>query len=143
MPPIAPGLSRLELLGYRYLLSIEGNDVASNLKWLMGHNSVVVMPRPTVETWLLEGLLRPYVHYVPVRAAADVPATLAWMRANEAACLQIIANANAWVEEIMRGTTETAVKLIRRGRIDGQAADRRRGVARRVPLKPFFTQSFR
>ena len=51
--------------------------------------------------------------------------------------------ANAWVEEIMRGTTETAVKLIRRGRIDGQAADRRRGVARRVPLKPFFTQSFR
>ena len=36
IPLIAPGLSRLELLGYRYLLSLEGNDVASNLKWLIG-----------------------------------------------------------------------------------------------------------
>ena len=32
------GLSRLELLGYKYLLGLEGNDVTSNLKWLMGHN---------------------------------------------------------------------------------------------------------
>jgi hypothetical protein len=141
VPPVASRLSRLELLSYRYVLSLEGNDVASDLKWLMGHNSVVVMPPPTVESWLLEGLLRPYVHYVPVRSAADVPAALAWMRANEAACLGIVANANAWVEEIMRSTTETSVELIRRGRIDGSAVEdsTRRG----VPVRPVFTESFR
>ena len=33
----------------RYALSLEGNDVATNLKWLLASNSVVVMPSPTME----------------------------------------------------------------------------------------------
>ena len=118
-PPLARDMSRLQMMGFRYVLSLEGNDVASNLKWLLGHNSVVVMPRPTAETWLLEGLLRPWVHYVPVRGAAEVPAALAWMRANEPACLRIVANANAWLDGIMRDTARTAAEVIRQARIGG------------------------
>ena len=156
-------LRRAQLLRHRYLLSLEGNDVASNLKWLMGHNSVVVMPPPTVETWLLEGLLRcgpapisrtdvpsssswvavlmcgparfvfarrPWVHYVPVRRdARDVPAVLAWMRTHEEACLQIVANANAWVEEIMRGSGEAVVRVVRQARLEGSGAEEGAGSA--------------
>ena len=47
------------------------NDVASGLKWMLNSDPVVFMPRPTHETWAMEGLLRPYVHYVPVEA--DLP----------------------------------------------------------------------
>lgn len=111
---LAPELSRVALLRYRYVLSLEGHDVASNLKWLMGHNSVVVMPPPTMESWLLEGLLRPYVHYVPVMNVSDVPRALAWMRANEEACLRIVSQANAWVESIVRETTSDALEMLRR-----------------------------
>jgi hypothetical protein len=93
--------------GHRYLLSLEGNDIASNLAWMLGHNSVVVMPPPQWETFLLQGLLRPWVHYVPVHSPADVPHVLSWMRANEAACLQIIANANAWVEHLLGNNART------------------------------------
>ena len=116
-PPLAGDLSRMQLMGHRYVLSLEGNDVASDLKCLLGHNSVVVMPPPTAESWLLEGLLRPWVHYVPVRSVAEVPAALAWMRTNEPACLRIVANANAWLDTIMRDTAHIATEVIRHARM--------------------------
>jgi hypothetical protein len=53
-------------LTYKYILAIEGNDVASNLKWIMSSNSLAVMPRPTYETWFMEGTLQPGVHYVEI-----------------------------------------------------------------------------
>lgn len=113
---LATELTRPELLRHKYLLSIEGNDVASNLKWLLGHNSVVVLPPPTIESWLLEGLLKPYVHYVPVYNASDVPRALDWMRGHDLECQRIIANANAWVERIVRDSDSEAIELLRKVR---------------------------
>ncbi|MFR9649017.1 MAG: glycosyl transferase family 90 [Rikenellaceae bacterium] len=55
-----------EQLDYKFILSLEGNDVASNLKWIMSSNSVAVMPRPTCETWFMEGRLIPDFHYIEV-----------------------------------------------------------------------------
>ena len=105
---VAPPMSRRQLLQHRYLLSLEGNDIGSNLAWMLGHNSVVVMPTPTWENWLLHGLLRPWVHYVPVASPADVPVVLRWMRSHEAACMRIAANANAWVAHLLaRGAATT------------------------------------
>lgn len=37
-------------LDYKFILSLQGNDVATNLKWIMSSNSIAVMPKPTVET---------------------------------------------------------------------------------------------
>eukprot|EP01083_Nonionella_stella_P288882 983038_1 len=64
-------VNEVKLLQYKYLVSIEGNDVASNLNWLLMSNSVVFMAPPTKETWLMEGLLKPYVHYIPLTYRAD------------------------------------------------------------------------
>ena len=50
-------------LYYKYM-ALEGNDVASNLKWVMSSNSIAVMPRPTCETWYMEGKLIPNYHYI-------------------------------------------------------------------------------
>ena len=54
-------------LKYKFILALEGNDVASNLKWVMSSNSVAVMPRPTCETWFMEGTLIPNYHYIEIK----------------------------------------------------------------------------
>ena len=73
-------MGRRQLLRYRYILSLEGNDIASNLAWLLGHNSLVMMPPPTWENYLLHGRLSPWVHYVPVATPEEVPVALRWAR---------------------------------------------------------------
>ncbi len=63
-----PKLTLPEQLDYKFIVALEGNDVASNLKWVMSSNSVAIMPRPKCETWFMEGRLIPNVHYVEVAA---------------------------------------------------------------------------
>lgn len=60
-------LSPAEQLRYRYVLSVEGRDVATNLKWILASNSLCLMPKPTAETWFMEGILEAGVHYVELR----------------------------------------------------------------------------
>ncbi|KAM3568495.1 hypothetical protein VYU27_009380 [Nannochloropsis oceanica] len=67
-PFLKPSLPQAEQLQYRYLISVEGNDVATGLKWMLASNSVVFMPMPRREIWSREGLLMPWVHFIPVQA---------------------------------------------------------------------------
>lgn len=53
-------------LQFKFIMCLEGNDVASNLKWVMNSNSLAVSPRPTCETWFMEGLLIPNYHYIEI-----------------------------------------------------------------------------
>eukprot|EP01047_Picozoa_sp_COSAG01_P045047 COSAG01_NODE_4122_length_5331_cov_11.476873_7_plen_260_part_00 len=83
-------LSLREMAQCRYLLSMQGNDVATNLKWLLYSNSVVLMQRPNIESWVLEGMLREWVHYVPLRSdLSDLEDNIRWCEANPAAAAQI------------------------------------------------------
>lgn len=59
-------MSIQDQLKYLFVLSLEGNDVASNLKWILNSNSIPVMPIPTVESWAMEFTLQPWVNYVPI-----------------------------------------------------------------------------
>ena len=56
-----------EQLEHKYVLAVEGVDKSSNIQWVMMSGSVLVMPPPSQESWLLEGRLAPWVHYAPVR----------------------------------------------------------------------------
>ena len=76
-------LSQKEILHYKYVLSLPGNDVATNLKWLMMQKSVIVMPIPRVEGWLMEGLLKPYIHFVPLDDPEKVDSVIEWMRTHD------------------------------------------------------------
>ncbi|MDE6008401.1 MAG: lipopolysaccharide biosynthesis protein [Muribaculaceae bacterium] len=51
---------------YRYILALEGHDVASSLQWICGSNCIPVMTRPTVENWLMHGAMIPGVHYIEI-----------------------------------------------------------------------------
>lgn len=58
--------SMADQLTYKYILNLEGNDIATGLKWQLASNSVVFMAKPTTVSFLMEDLLVPFVHYIPV-----------------------------------------------------------------------------
>ncbi|QUM74923.1 lipopolysaccharide A protein [Moritella sp. 24] len=60
-------LSIVEQLQHKFLLCVEGNDVATNLKWAMSSNSLCMMCKPVYETWFMEGKLEAGVHYVELK----------------------------------------------------------------------------
>jgi hypothetical protein len=62
-----PPMNMKELLQYKFILSVEGNDVASNLKWVLASNSVPFCPPFSIQSWILEDHLIPWEHYIPVR----------------------------------------------------------------------------
>lgn len=87
---------------YKYLLSVEGNDVASNLKWALLSNSVVLMPRPTVDSWICESQLQPYIHYIPLENDFhDLDSQWKWCESHPALCQEIIENAHAYMRPFL------------------------------------------
>ena len=61
-----PRVSIEDHFAYRYILALEGHDVASALQWICASNCIPVMPRPTVESWLMHGAMIPGVHYIEI-----------------------------------------------------------------------------
>jgi hypothetical protein len=59
-------LSMADIQCHKVIISLEGNDVASGLKWSLMSQSVVLMPTPTRTSWAMEELLEPWVHYIPM-----------------------------------------------------------------------------
>jgi hypothetical protein len=75
-----------EMLRYKGLLILEGNDVASGVKWAMYSQSVVLMPRPTHTSWAMEEVLEPWVHYNPVHTnLTDIEEKTQWIIDNDKA----------------------------------------------------------
>lgn len=90
-------LSIAEQLRHRFVISIEGNDVATNLKWILSSNSVCLMPRPTKETWFMEGRLEPGVHYVELAPdLSDLGETIERWNDDAEGAARIVAAAQAW-----------------------------------------------
>lgn len=96
-----------EQLSSKFLLSLEGNDVSSGLKWMMASNSTVVMPTPTTETWFCEGELQPWVHYVPVAGdLSNLNEVYEWCCDNISACEEIARNGTVFVRRFLDGRNE-------------------------------------
>lgn len=101
-----------EHLDYKFIMAIEGNDVASNLKWVMSSNSLAVMPRPTCETWYMEGRLEAGVHYVEVRDDfADLEDKVAYYTAHPDEAEEIIRHAHEWVAQFRNPHRERLIGL--------------------------------
>ncbi|MEE0882138.1 MAG: glycosyl transferase family 90 [Bacteroidales bacterium] len=93
-------ISIKEQLKYRYIMAIEGNDVASNLKWIMSSNSIAVMPRPKYETWFMEGTLIPNHHYIEIKDDfSDLIERVNFYEQNPELAKNIIKNANEYVKQ--------------------------------------------
>ena len=100
-------MSMAEQLQNKYIISVEGNDVASNLKWIMASNSLCIKPHSQTESWLMEGNLKPWVHYVPVKEDfSDLLEVYHWCLKNPEMCKQIISNANDYINRFLDGEQE-------------------------------------
>jgi len=98
---------------YRYIISIEGNDVATNLKWIMASNSLCLMPEPRFETWFMEGRLRGGTHYVRLADDfADLEDRIVHYERHPDAAREIVQNANTWVAQFMDACREGVVSLL-------------------------------
>ena len=110
---LVPRLTIYKHLEYKFILSLEGNDVASNLKWIMSSNSLAVMPRPTYETWFMEGTLIPDYHYVEIKKDySDLPEKLNYYLNNTGAALKIIDNARRYAAQFQDKRRERLIALL-------------------------------
>ncbi|TPJ06211.1 lipopolysaccharide biosynthesis protein [Mesorhizobium sp. B2-7-3] len=108
-----PFLSISQHLRYRYIVSLEGNDVATNLKWIMNSNSLCLMPPPTYETWFGESQLEAGIHYAPLDPDfADLGEKVRYFEAHPAAAERIIAAANAYCRKFSNERDEHAISLL-------------------------------
>jgi hypothetical protein len=101
-------LSRHAMLKYKGILMLEGNDVASGLKWALLSNSVVFMPKPTVESWFLESKLVPFVHYVLLKDdLSDLEEMADWcFYKNVEECKQIALESTCFASQFLNRAQE-------------------------------------
>ncbi|KQU79605.1 lipopolysaccharide biosynthesis protein [Mesorhizobium sp. Root102] len=108
-----PFLSISQQLRYRYIVSLEGNDVATNLKWILNSTSLCLMPPPTYETWFAEKQLEAGVHYVPLAPDfADITDKVRYFEQHPAEAQRIIAAANAYCRQFSNEQDEQAISLL-------------------------------
>lgn len=106
-------MSIAEQLRYKYVLSLEGNDVATNLKWIMSSNSLCFMRKPRYETWFMEGRLIPNQHYVLLRDDfADLEEKLHHYSENQDEALEIIHHAHEYVDQFRNKKREHLIALL-------------------------------
>lgn len=110
---VRPFMSIPAQLDYRYVLSVEGHDVATNLKWIMASNSLCFMRKPKFETWFMEGSLLPDVHYVQLRDDhSDIEEKIEYYNEHPDEAEKIIANANRYVEQFKNPRRELIITLL-------------------------------
>ena len=105
-------LSVKEQFKYKIILSLEGNDVATNLKWIMASNSLCFMPKPRFETWYMEGSLQAGVHYIEVNPPYnDLEEKIRYYTEHIEEAEKIIYNAKAYVKQFMDNDKEDLLCL--------------------------------
>jgi hypothetical protein len=102
-----------EHLDFKFILCLEGNDVATNLKWVMSSNSIAVMPKPTYETWFMEGTLIGDYHYIEIKKDySDLEEKLDYYIKHTDKALKIIENAHKFVEQFQNKKREKLISLL-------------------------------
>lgn len=105
-------MSIYEHLKYKYIMSLEGNDVASNLKWVMSSNSIAVMPKPKYETWFMEGTLIPGYHYIEIKPDySDFEEKIKYYNSHPDEAEAIISHAHEYVRQFTDKKFEKLVAI--------------------------------
>lgn len=91
-----------EMMRFKGIIMLEGNDVASGLKWTLLSQSVVLMPPPKHTSWAMEELLEPWVHYVPLKEdATDSAEKMRWVVEHDEEARAIAQRGTLWMEDLI------------------------------------------
>jgi spore maturation protein CgeB len=94
-------------------MSLEGNDVASNLKWVMSSNCIAVSPRHTCETWFMEGTLKPNYHYIECKPDfSDLEERLQYYIDHPEEAEAIIQHAHEYIDQFRDLEREHLISLL-------------------------------
>lgn len=100
-------------LNFKFIVSLEGHDVGTNLKWIMSSQSVAVMPRPTCESWFMEGRLIPEKHYIEIAPDfSNFEEKLRYYIANPRDAEEISRNARRYWEQFRDPRREKLISLL-------------------------------
>ncbi|AJC91178.1 glycosyl transferase family 90 [Campylobacter subantarcticus] len=106
-------ISRSYQTQFKFLLSLEGNDVASNLKWAMKTNSLVLVPKMRYETWFMEGRLVPNEHFALIDDDYEnVEALMDYYLSYPNQAKEIIQNAHAYIEQFLDEKLEVYIGIL-------------------------------
>lgn len=87
---------------YKIIISMEGNDVASGLKWSLQSTSVVLMPPPTKTSWAMEELLEPWTHYIPMLPdGSNAEEMIQWVLDHDAEAQRIAERATLFMYDLV------------------------------------------
>lgn len=110
---LTPKISIKKHLDYKFILCIEGNDVATNLKWVMCSNSLPVMPRPTYETWFMEGKLIPDYHYMEIKPDySNLEERMNYYISHPEEAETIISHAHEYISQFLHRRRERLIALM-------------------------------
>jgi len=110
---VLPSMTISEQLDYKFILSLEGMDVATNLKWIMSSNSLCFTPKLRYETWFMEGQLKAGVHFVEIKDDfSDLEEKMDYYLANPEEAEAIITNAHAWIKQFKDPKREYLISLL-------------------------------
>jgi len=113
-----PGLDRPFMpvsgqLKYKFILSLEGIDVASNLKWIMSSNSIAFSQTLKFETWFMEGTLIPGVHYAELKDDfSDVEEKMEYYNSHPREAKEVVENAHRYVDQFLNPAVERKIALL-------------------------------
>ena len=96
-----------EMLTYKYLPVVNGNDKSSSLNWVLASNSVPLMPIPRFHSWLCEKWLEPGKHFVEVQQDfSDLPEKFEWCRTHDEECKRIAHEGTKFMLQFMNKKAE-------------------------------------
>jgi hypothetical protein len=81
-----------ELLQHKAVIMVEGNDVATGLKWALLSNSVVLMTPPSKMTYAMEDLAEDFF---------DVEEKMQWVLDHDHHAKQIAIRATLWIQDLI------------------------------------------
>lgn len=91
-----------EQLRYKAIVVVEGNDVASGLKWALASQSIVLTAPPTYTSWAMEDMLMPWVHYVPLNSElTNIEERMQWVIDHDVEAQLIAQRGTLWMHDLM------------------------------------------
>ena len=114
---IKEALDITKQLQYKFLISVEGNELASGLKWMLYSNSVVLMAKPRNFSWIMEDKLIPNIHYILLKDDfSDLEEKYKWCKNNLDKCKEISRNATQYMKQFLDIVKEREIEkeVIRR-----------------------------
>ena len=96
-----------ELLEYKFLPVVDGNDKSSSLGWVLASDSVPIMPKPKYHSWLCEPWLEAGKHYVEVkRDFSDLPEKIKWCKKHDTKCKLIAEEGKKFMIQFLNPVAE-------------------------------------